>query len=79
MSEQTSNPIDQVQPRVPPPQHATRPSTIPPEVWAEIQEEVRELKAQDFHSREELLAFLKARGCEDLEAIVERFKAGGEI
>jgi hypothetical protein len=75
MSEQTGIPMG---PFEPPPMQAG-PPTIPPAVWAEIQAETRELKAQNFKNREELLAWLEARGYEDGEKILQRLQSGGEI
>jgi hypothetical protein len=41
--------------------------------------EEREYLAQTFHSREEVIAWLEARGYEDSEKILARLRAGGEI
>jgi hypothetical protein len=78
MNEQTSNPINQAPS---PPVHAqeSRTPSIPAVVWARVQAEARELKAQHFESREQVLAWLPARGYEDGERILERLQAGGEI
>jgi hypothetical protein len=78
MSERTSNPLDQTQPLPPIPQEL-RPVSIPVGVWTKLQAEARELKAQNFQSREQVLAWLHARGYEDGEKILQRLQAGGEI
>jgi hypothetical protein len=79
MSERTGNPLDQAQPPLPPIQQESRPPSIPAGVWAKLQAEARELKAQNFQSREQVLAWLQSRGYEDGERILQRLQAGGEI
>jgi hypothetical protein len=79
MSERTSNPLDQAQPPLPTIQQESRPPSMPVGVWANLRAEARELKAQNFKSREQVLAWLQARGYEDGETILQRLQAGGEI
>jgi len=49
-----------------------RPLSEPPEVWVET----REMAAQNFQNRVEPVAWLKARGCEE---ILQWLRAGGGI
>ncbi len=79
MSERISRPRNPIQASPPPVQSELRPPTIPPEVWAKLRAEAAELKSQNFKNREELLAWLQARGYEDSEKILQRLRAGGEI
>lgn len=60
-------------------QQESSPPSIPPNVWAKLQAEARELKAQKSKSREQVLQWLQARGYEEGEAILKRLQAGGEI
>jgi len=78
MSERTGNPMNQTAPLASVPQPSCAPS-IPAGTWAKLQAEIRELKAQEFGSREQVLAWLRARGYEDGEQIWQRLQAGGEI
>jgi hypothetical protein len=80
MSEQTHNPPDPSQPLRPvAPADPHRPPTIPAEDWAQIMAEEREYLAQNFQSREQVIAWLEARGYKDSQKILASLRAGGEI
>jgi hypothetical protein len=80
MSEPTHQEPEPAQP-LPPAVAAdlTRPPTIPPDVWAQIVAAREEQRAQNFRSRDEALAWLKAHGYVDMADDLRRVEAGGEL